>query len=167
MRGPDVHYSGRISGDAHDSDRATHGPSIPALPIALLTSPSGYAGAIGTTPTSAVTVDEGRTDGTSDQSSSDDHAGEARLLATDRQTHPVGHFGIGLVTGALLCPCRPHRSELPSRHGRRICYLDHQQQLGFCPSPCWLQHRHRQMDLHVQVKLQQLFGTVQGSLGPS
>jgi hypothetical protein len=53
------------------------------------------------------------------------------------------------VTGALLRPRRPRRSELASRHGRRVRYLDRQQHLGSCPSPRWLQRRHWQMDFQA------------------
>jgi hypothetical protein len=63
-----------------DSGCASYGSSVPAL----LISPSGCVGAIGTAPTSAVAAGEGRTGGTSDQPSSNDHAGEAGLLAPGR-----------------------------------------------------------------------------------
>jgi hypothetical protein len=150
--------SGRIPRDAYDSDRATRGPSIhdfgralhtvvvPTLPTAILAPPSGCAGATDVASTSAFPTDEGRTGGASRQPSSDDHAGKAGLSATSRQTHPIGHFNIGLVTGAhlgLLCPCQ---SELASRNGRIICCLEHQQHLGSCLVPCWLQRCHRQKD---------------------
>jgi hypothetical protein len=59
--------------------------------------PLGYAGAIDTASTSAVAVDEGRTDGTSGQPSPDDHTGEAGFPAAGRQTHIVGH----LIVAAL------------------------------------------------------------------
>jgi hypothetical protein len=52
--------------------------------------------------TSVAAASEGRTGGTSDQPPSDDHIGEAGLLATGQQTHHVDHFGIGLVAGVLL-----------------------------------------------------------------
>jgi hypothetical protein len=85
---------GRASRCAHDfgggprdtpdsnsnSGCASCGSSVPAL----LMSPSGCAGAIGTAPTLAVAAGEGRTGGTSDQPSSNDHAGEAGLLALGR-----------------------------------------------------------------------------------
>jgi hypothetical protein len=45
--------------------------------------------------------------------------------------------------------------------------FDHQQHLRSCPSSCWIQHCHRQMDLQAQVQLQWHPGAVQGSLGPS
>jgi hypothetical protein len=72
--------------------------------------PSGYAGATGTTSTSAVTVGKGRTGGTSGQPSFDDHMGEAGLSAIRQQTLPVSHFDIDLITSALLCPRCPCRS---------------------------------------------------------
>jgi hypothetical protein len=122
----------------HDSGRATRGISIPALPAALLVSPLDCTGATSTASTSAVATDEGRTGGTFGQHLSDDHASEAGLLATDRQTHPIGHLDVHLVVGALLCPRRIHLSELAPRHGRRIYCLDHQKHLGSCPSPRWL-----------------------------
>jgi hypothetical protein len=53
-------------------------------------------GAIDITSTSAVTTNEGRTSGTSGKSSSDDHAGEAGLPASGRQTHPISHLGATL-----------------------------------------------------------------------
>jgi hypothetical protein len=108
----------------HDSGRITCDSSIPAIPAALLASPSGYAGATGTASTSAVATSKGYTGGLSGQPSSDDHAGEAGVPASDRQTHPVGHFGVDLVTGALLRPCRPRQSKLAPWHGRRICCPD-------------------------------------------
>jgi hypothetical protein len=101
----------------HDSDRATRGTDVPAL----LVSPSGCVGATGTASTSAVADDEGRTGGTYGQPSSDDHVSKAGLLATGRQTHPVGHFGVDLVAGALYHLRHPRRSELAPHHGRRIC----------------------------------------------
>jgi hypothetical protein len=51
----------------HDSDRVTHGSSVPALPAALLASPSGCAGATDTASTSAAATGEGRTSGLSGQ----------------------------------------------------------------------------------------------------
>jgi hypothetical protein len=84
--GPGVYNSGcatRGSG-VYDSGCATRGSGIPALPATLLMSPSGYTRATGTASTSAIAADEGCTDGTSDQTSSDDHAGEAGLPATNR-----------------------------------------------------------------------------------
>jgi hypothetical protein len=96
---------------------------------------------------------EGCTSGTSGQPSSDDHMGEAGLLTTGRQSHPIGHLGIKLVAGALLRPHRPRRSKLASRHGRRICFLDHQQHMGPYPLPHWLQHQHQQMGFEAQVEL--------------
>jgi hypothetical protein len=63
---------------------ATHGPGIPTLPITLLTSSSGCAGLSDTAPTSVPATGKGCTGGTSGQPSSDDHAGEARLLATSQ-----------------------------------------------------------------------------------
>jgi hypothetical protein len=92
----------------HDSGRTTSGSVVPALSAALLVSPLGYVGATGTASASAVTVGEGCTCGTSGQPSPDDHTGEARLLAFNRQTHPVGHLSINQVVGALLHPRRPH-----------------------------------------------------------
>jgi hypothetical protein len=115
-----------------DSTHASRGSDIPAL----LTSPSGCAGATGTASTSAVAASEGRTDGTSSQPSSDDHAGEAELPATGRQTHLVGHLIVVALSGAHLRPRRPCRPVLASCHGGRICYFDHQQYLGSCPSSC-------------------------------
>jgi hypothetical protein len=69
--------------DIYDSGCATHGTSVPALPAALVASPLGYVGSTDTASTSKVTTVEGRTGGTSSQPSSNDHAGEARLPATD------------------------------------------------------------------------------------
>jgi hypothetical protein len=68
--------------DIYNSGRATRGFNILALPAALHALPSGCAGATGTASTSAVTADEGRIGGTSGQSSSNDHVGEARLPAS-------------------------------------------------------------------------------------
>jgi hypothetical protein len=98
----------------YDSGRITCG-SAP-----LLASPSGYVRATGTSSTSAVAAGEGRTNGTSSQSSSDDHVGEAGLLASDRQTHPVGHLDVNLspvpsfVRVALIDPnwCAPWKKSL-------------------------------------------------------
>jgi hypothetical protein len=55
MRGPGV----------HDSGYATCATDVPTLPTALLASPSGRATATDTAYTSAITVGEGRTSGTS------------------------------------------------------------------------------------------------------
>jgi hypothetical protein len=89
-----AHVFGAAPRDALDSTRATHGPGVydydrtthgsRALPAPLLVSPSGCARATSTASTSAVTTGEGRTGGTSGQSSSDDHTGEAGLPAFDR-----------------------------------------------------------------------------------
>jgi hypothetical protein len=128
----------------HDSGRATQGFGILALPVALLVSPSGYVGATGTASTSAVATSKSCTSSSFGKPSSDDHASEAGLSATSRHTHPVDHFGVDLVTGALH-PRYPHRSELVPCHERIICCLDDQQYLGSCPSPRWLQRRHRQV----------------------
>jgi hypothetical protein len=98
-------------------------------------SPLGYARATVTASTSAVTAGEGCIGGTFDQSSSDDHAGEAGLLASDRQTYPVSHLGVNSVIGALLCMCHPHQSELAPLYGRRVCCLDRQHHLGSCSPP--------------------------------
>jgi hypothetical protein len=67
--------------DVYDSGCATHGSGVTALPAVVLTSPSGYTGDTNTTSTLAVTADEGRTGGTSGQTSSDDDAREAGLPA--------------------------------------------------------------------------------------
>jgi hypothetical protein len=48
---------------AHDSGRITCCSGIPAIPAALLVSPSGYAGATGTVSTSAVATSKGCTGG--------------------------------------------------------------------------------------------------------
>jgi hypothetical protein len=66
----------------HNSGHATRGSSVPTLPAALLVSPLGCARAIGTASTSAVATGEGRTGGSSDQPSFDDHVGEAGLPAS-------------------------------------------------------------------------------------
>jgi hypothetical protein len=84
-----------------------HGPDVPVLPVALLASSSGYVGATDTTSTLAVTTSEGHTGVTFGQPSSNDHAGESGLPATDQKTHLVSHFGVSLVVGALLHPRRP------------------------------------------------------------
>jgi hypothetical protein len=73
MRGPSI----------YDYDRTTHGSG--ALPTPLLALPTSCVRATGTASTSAVTAGEGRTSGTSDQFSSDDHASEVGLPA-DRLT---------------------------------------------------------------------------------
>jgi hypothetical protein len=88
---------------AHDSTRAFCGSGIPAL----LTSPSGCARATDTASTSAITAGEGRTGDTFSQPSSNDHAGEAELSATDRQTHIVGHLVIAALSSAHLYPRCP------------------------------------------------------------
>jgi hypothetical protein len=100
----------------HDSARASHGSNI----LALLASPSGGAAATDTTSTSAIATGEGRTGGTSTQSSPDDHMGEAGLLATTLQTHTVSHLIIAALFGVHLCPCGPSRPVLALCHGRRI-----------------------------------------------
>jgi hypothetical protein len=141
-----AHDFGCTPRGALDSTCAMCGPDVPALPIVLLTSPSGYAGVTGIATTSAVAAVKGRTGGSSCQLSYDDHAGEEGLPASGRQTHPIDHFGVDLVIGALLRQHRPRRSELVSHHRRRICCLDRQQKLGCCPWPRWLQHRHWQVD---------------------
>jgi hypothetical protein len=106
-------------------------------------------GATGNASTSAVATGKGRTCGTSGQPSSDDHAGEAGLLATSRQTHTVGHLIVTALSSANLRSCRPRQPILARCHGRIIRCFDHQQHLGSYPSSCWLQRRHRQMDLVV------------------
>jgi hypothetical protein len=100
-----------------DSTYATRGPGIPAL----LTSPSGHVGATGITSTSVIAAGEGHTvGGSSGQPSYDDHAGEAGLPSTDRQTHTVSHLVVVALSGAHLRPRRPHRPVLAPCHGRRI-----------------------------------------------
>jgi hypothetical protein len=94
----------------YDSGHATRGSGISGLPAKLLALPSGYAGATDTSSTSAVATDKGRIGGSSDQPSSDDHAGEEGLPAFDRQTHPFTQFGVDLVAGALLHLRRPRQS---------------------------------------------------------
>jgi hypothetical protein len=59
----------------HDSGRTSRGPGIPALPAALLASPSGCAGGTDTTSISTTATDNGP----SSQPPSNDHAGEAWL----------------------------------------------------------------------------------------
>jgi hypothetical protein len=71
-------------------------------------SPSCYTRATVIASTSAIAADKGYTGGTSGQSSSDGHAGEAGLSASGRQTFPVGHLSVNSVVGALLRPCCPH-----------------------------------------------------------
>jgi hypothetical protein len=98
----------------YDSTHAYRGSGIPAL----LASPSNYEGAIGTASTSAVAASEGHIGRTSGQPSSDDHAGEAELLAADRQTHLVGHLIIAALSDAHLhprCPRRPGPGAVPWR----------------------------------------------------
>jgi hypothetical protein len=123
-----------------------------ALPAPLLVSPSSYVRGTGTASTSAVTTSECHTSGTSNQSSSDDYAGEAGLLATDRQTHPVGHLGANLIAGTFLRPLHPRRFELASHHGIRVYCLDRQQHLGSCPLSYWLKRCQRQVDFQAQVQ---------------
>jgi hypothetical protein len=129
--------------DIHDSDHATCGPCVLVLPATLLASPSGYATATSAASTSALPADEGHISDAPSQPSSDDHASEAGFLTTDHQNHHVDHFIVGLDTNALLRPCHPRRFELALHHGKRICCLDHQQHMRSCPSPHWLQRRHR------------------------
>jgi hypothetical protein len=77
--------------DDHDYTRATRSLCVPDSArtscgsdiLAKLMSPLGCVRATDTASTSAITVGEGRTGGTFGQSSSDDHAGEARLPATE------------------------------------------------------------------------------------
>jgi hypothetical protein len=119
---------GCVPRSALDSTRATRSPDVynygrtsrgsGAQPVPLFTSPSGCAKATDTASISAVTADKGRNGDTSGQSSSDDHAGEAWFPASGRQTHPVDHLGVNLVTGTLLPPRHPCRSELAPRHVR-------------------------------------------------
>jgi hypothetical protein len=86
--GPKAHDFDSALRGAPDSTHATRGPSIydynrtTSGSSALLASPLGCARATVTASTSAVAVDEGCTSGTSDQSSSNDHAGEAGLLSS-------------------------------------------------------------------------------------
>jgi hypothetical protein len=87
-RGPDV----------HNSASASHGNSIPTL----LTSPSRYVGATGTTSTSVVTASEGCTGGTSGEPPFDGHTGETGLPATNRQSHAIGHLITALSSLAYL-----------------------------------------------------------------
>jgi hypothetical protein len=126
-----------------DSSRAFRSSGIPAL----LASPSSCAGATDTASTSVVIASEGRIGGTSGQPSSDDHAGAAGLPAVGRQTHLVDHLIIVALSGAHLYPCHPRRPVLTSCHGGRVCCFDRQQHLGSCPSSCWLQRCHQQVDL--------------------
>jgi hypothetical protein len=100
----------------HDFARASRGSDVPAL----LTSPSGYVGATGTASTSAITVGEGRTSGTSGQPSSDDHTGETGISAIGQQTHTTGHLVIVALSDAHLRPCHPRRPVLASCNGGRI-----------------------------------------------
>jgi hypothetical protein len=76
----------------------------------------GYplASLTGTASTLAVATGKGRTSGTSSQPSSDDHADEAGLPTTGRQTYPINHITIASLFGAHLCPHRPHRPVLAS-----------------------------------------------------
>jgi hypothetical protein len=92
-----AHNSTRTMHDpnVHDSASASRCSGIPAL----LMLPLGYAGATGTASTSRVTAGECHTGGTSGQPTSDDHAGEAGLPTTHRQTHTVGHL-IAALSGA-------------------------------------------------------------------
>jgi hypothetical protein len=76
-----THDFGYAQRDALDSTRTTCGPSVTTHGSeALPTSPSSCTRATITASTSAVTASEGYTSGTSDESSSDDHASEAGLL---------------------------------------------------------------------------------------
>jgi hypothetical protein len=69
------------SRSVHDSCCTTCGFGILAVPISLLTSPSGSAGATDTASTLAVVTGKGHTGGSSGQPSQDDHAGEVGFLA--------------------------------------------------------------------------------------
>jgi hypothetical protein len=42
------------------------------------------------------------------RTANNDHMGEAGLLASGRQTHPIGHLGANLIADTLLYPGRPH-----------------------------------------------------------
>jgi hypothetical protein len=90
----------------HDSVRASRG----------IASPSSCIGDTSTASRSVVTTDEGRIGGTLGQPSSDNHVGEAGLLATGQQTHIVDYLIVTALTGAHLHPCRPHRPVLASCH---------------------------------------------------
>jgi hypothetical protein len=125
MRSPDVHASGR----------ATRGSGVPGLPTVLLMSLLDCAGAIGTASTSVVAIDKGRTSGSSGQPSSNDHAGEEGLLAFGRQGHPIGHFGVDLIVGALLHLCCPFRSELASCHEEEFAALIASNTCDLVPRP--------------------------------
>jgi hypothetical protein len=119
----------RTPHDTDDSTCASHGPSVHDFAHAsrdsdipaLLTPPSGCAGATDTVSTSAVTASKGHTCGTSDQPSSNDRAGEAGLLAVGRQTHLVGHLVVAALSGAQFHLCCPRRPILVLCHGGRIC----------------------------------------------
>jgi hypothetical protein len=67
----------------HDSGHATRGTGVPGVPATLLVLPSGYVEAIGTASTSEVTAGKDCTGGTFGQPSSNDHAGEVELPATN------------------------------------------------------------------------------------
>jgi hypothetical protein len=70
---------GRPPCGALDSTHVTRGYGVPALLAALLASPSGCTGVIGTTSTLAVATGESHISGSSGQPSSDDHTGEVGL----------------------------------------------------------------------------------------
>jgi hypothetical protein len=69
---------------------------------------------------SVVATGEGCTDDTSGQPSSDDHASEAGLSATGRQSYPVSHLVVASLSGAHLHLGRPHRSVPALCYRRRI-----------------------------------------------
>jgi hypothetical protein len=93
MRSPGVHNSAHVS--------------------CGIASPSGCAGATGTTSTSTVTVGEGHTSGTFGQPSSDDHVGETGLSATGRQTHVIDHL-------IIAAPINPHPMTTWVKQGFRL-----------------------------------------------
>jgi hypothetical protein len=95
---------------------ASRGYGVPAL----LTSPSGCVRATGTASNSAVAVSKAHTDDTSDQPSSDDHAGEAGLPAAGRQTHIVDHLVVIALSDAHFRPRCPRQPVVVPCHGGRI-----------------------------------------------
>jgi hypothetical protein len=110
----------RAQHGALDFSRAPHGAHDSTPTSRSITSFSGCAGAIDTASTSAVAASEGRSDGTSAQPPSDDHAGEVGLRSIGRQTHVVSHLITATLSDAHLRPHRLCQLVLASCHGGRI-----------------------------------------------
>jgi hypothetical protein len=88
------------------------------------------------------------------ESSLDGHTCQGWFPDASRAPHPRRHDHLdAAVSNPDICLCCTYQSKLVCGYGGRVQGLNEQWNLGTCFPASWIQHRHQQIDIHVQVSL--------------